>query len=172
MAYNSRTKKSKDYWETPPNIFELLNKEFQFTLDAAASDDNHLCANYFTKEVDGLKQDWKDEIVFCNPPYNKKDDWIKKCYEERQKDNTIIVMLIPNGTETESFHKYGMKAYEIRLMKGRIEFLINGKKPDKSGNNRGSIIIIFKKHSLKYPRLRPFYHKEKDLLKFKDLWCF
>ena len=55
-------------------------------------------------------------------------------------------MLIPNGTETEAFHEYCMKAYEIRLVKVRIEFLINRKKIEKSGNNRASILIIFKKH--------------------------
>jgi len=73
-------------------------------------------------------------------------------------------MLLPNGTETETFHKYCMKAYEIRLVKGRIEFLIKGVKIKKSGNNTPSVIVIFKKHDRKYPRLRPFYHKEKDLV--------
>jgi len=56
-----------------------------------------------------------------------------------------------------------MNAYEIRLVKGRIQFLINGKKPKKSGNNTPSCLIIFKKHDEKYPKLRPFYHKESDL---------
>lgn len=48
----------KDDWETPQTFFEKLNEEFQFTLDAAASDRNHKCDIYFTKETDGLSQIW------------------------------------------------------------------------------------------------------------------
>ena len=48
----------KENWETPQDFFNKLNEEFRFTLDAAASDDNAKCANYFTKEQDGLVQSW------------------------------------------------------------------------------------------------------------------
>ena len=40
----------KDYWETPQSLFDELNAEFNFTLDAAASDTNHKCKRYFTKK--------------------------------------------------------------------------------------------------------------------------
>lgn len=41
----------KDYWETPQSLFDELNAEFNFTLDAAASDANHKCERYFTKKI-------------------------------------------------------------------------------------------------------------------------
>lgn len=45
-------------WGTPQEFYEELNKEFGFTLDPCATDENHKCDKYFTQEMDGLKQDW------------------------------------------------------------------------------------------------------------------
>ena len=47
-----------DEWETPQDLFDKLNSVFHFTLDVCASDENHKCAKYFTREQDGLKQSW------------------------------------------------------------------------------------------------------------------
>lgn len=41
-------------WGTPQAFFDELDKEFHFDLDVAASDDNHKCSRYYTKETDGL----------------------------------------------------------------------------------------------------------------------
>jgi site-specific DNA-methyltransferase (adenine-specific) len=48
----------KNFWETPQKLFDELDAEFHFTLDAAASDENHKCARYFTQKDDGLRQNW------------------------------------------------------------------------------------------------------------------
>lgn len=47
-----------DSWATPQNFFDELNEEFHFELDPCADGQNHKCDNYFTKEQDGLIQDW------------------------------------------------------------------------------------------------------------------
>ena len=47
-----------DEWSTPQDVFDELNAEFHFDLDPCATDENHKCENYFTKEQDGLKQNW------------------------------------------------------------------------------------------------------------------
>ena len=49
---------NSDEWETPQALFDDLNAEFDFELDACASDDNHKCAEYYTIEQDGLKIMW------------------------------------------------------------------------------------------------------------------
>ena len=94
----------KNYWETPQEFFDKLNEKYHFTLDAAASHNNHKVDKYFTAEDDGLKQNWGGEIVFCNPPYGSKEtgEWTKKCYEEAQKPNTTVVLLIPARTDRPS----------------------------------------------------------------------
>lgn len=53
---------SKDDWETPQNLFDRLNDEFHFTLDPASSDYNAKCANHFTIDNDGLKQNWEGKL--------------------------------------------------------------------------------------------------------------
>ena len=45
-------------WATPQAFFDELNKEFHFTLDPCATEGNHKCPLYYTKEQDGLSQDW------------------------------------------------------------------------------------------------------------------
>lgn len=65
-------------WATPVNFFEELNKEFNFTLDPCATDDNAKCRKYFTVKQNGLLQDWGGEVVFCNPPYGRELPlWVK-----------------------------------------------------------------------------------------------
>lgn len=82
----------KDDWGTPQDLFDALNKEFNFTLDPCADEFNHKCDKYYTVQQDGLKQDWSGETVFCNPPYSRKTKenagqiaWVKKCYEESNR---------------------------------------------------------------------------------------
>nr|DAV98861.1 MAG TPA: DNA N-6-adenine-methyltransferase [Caudoviricetes sp.] len=48
----------KDDWGTPQKLYDVLNKEFGFTLDACADKNNYKCANYYTAEANGLKMDW------------------------------------------------------------------------------------------------------------------
>lgn len=113
-----------DLWSTPQDFFNSLNKEFNFTLDPCATPENAKCSKFFTKESDGLKQNWGGETVFCNPPYGRAiKDWVKKCYEESLKPETRVVMLIPARTDTSYFHDYIYhKAKEIRFIRGRLKF--------------------------------------------------
>ena len=55
----------KSCWETPRALFEQLDAEFHFTLDAAASDENHKCGRYFTEKEDGLRQNWGARRCFA-----------------------------------------------------------------------------------------------------------
>jgi phage N-6-adenine-methyltransferase len=57
---NALCSSKKMDWCTPQDFFNELNKEFGFTLDAAATDKSAKCAAYFTPETDGLKSSWKD----------------------------------------------------------------------------------------------------------------
>lgn len=115
-----------DKWETPQDFFDKLNEEFHFTLDPCADEFNHKCDTYFTEEQDGLRQDWSGNVVFCNPPYGNKETgwWTQKCWEEAQKPNTTVVLLIPARTDRKSFHQYiyNKPNVEIRFVQGRLKF--------------------------------------------------
>lgn len=110
-------------WETPQDFFDKLNAEFNFTLDPCANISNAKCKKFYTREQDGLMQDWQGETVFCNPPYGRElSKWVEKCYKESKKPNTIVVMLIPARTDTQYFHEYIYNKSEIRFLKGRLKF--------------------------------------------------
>lgn len=62
--------------------------------------------------------------VFCNPPYGRKiSQWVRKCYEESRRPDTLVVMLIPARTDTAYFHDWiYRKAREIRFIRGRLHY--------------------------------------------------
>lgn len=45
-------------WCTPQDFFDILNAEFHFVLDAAATERSAKCKKYYTPETDGLVQSW------------------------------------------------------------------------------------------------------------------
>lgn len=113
---------ASDEWSTPQDLFDVLNKEFNFTLDACASDTNHKCDKYFTQQTDGLSQKWEG-VVWVNPPYSDIKAWIKKAYEESQQGYCEkVVLLIPARTDTKIWHEYCQLGTDIRFIKGRLKF--------------------------------------------------
>ena len=111
-------------WCTPQDFYNKLNDEFEFVLDAAATEKTAKCPLYFTLETDGLSQSWDcGGAVFCNPPYGRKiGKWIKKAYEESLRIPYRIVLLIPARTDTSYFHDYIYGKAEIRFIRGRLRF--------------------------------------------------
>lgn len=134
----------KEDWETPGSFFDELNKEFDFNLDAAASDGNAKCNRYLTEEEDALNCSWgmsnwfrilgyrRKSRVFLNPPYGKTVGlWVAKSVEEVSSGNAeVVVMLLPARTDTQYFHKYiwdneqhcPRSGVEVRFVKGRLKF--------------------------------------------------
>lgn len=144
----------KQDWNTPKSLFNKLNEEFDFKWGLAADKDNALCPKFYTKEDDGLKQNW-DGTCWLNPPYGDKSskmvDWIKKAYQSSQENpNLTVVMLIPNRSNTKWFHNYCMKASEIRFICGRPKFGDN-----KHGLPQPLVLVIFKKAD--YTKFGSFY---------------
>ena len=130
---------ASDEWATPQDFFDKLNEEFGFTLDPCANTVNHKCDRYFTKEQNGLAQDWGEERVYCNPPYGRGiGEWVAKCSGHKG----LAVMLIPARTDTKWFHEYIYQKpnAEVRFVKGRLKF----------GNSSNSapfpsMVIVFNK---------------------------
>jgi len=95
--------KSMKYIRTPEDIWEKLKKEFPFTLDACASDKNHLLPKYYTRDNSCLDKDWTGEVVYCHPMF---DMHIGGFVEKACKERCVTVMLIPASVHTRYFHKY------------------------------------------------------------------
>jgi len=108
-------------WMTPQDFFDLLNDEFQFTLDPCSTHENAKCKKHYTLAEDGLSKSWAGETVFMNPPYGREiGKWMKKAYLESLKGATVVC-LVPARTDTQWFHEYAMKG-GIRFIKGRLKF--------------------------------------------------
>lgn len=109
-------------WSTPQDTYDQLHKEFNFTVDVAATSDNAKCNRYFTQADDGLNQSWDNETVWCNPPYGRTlKKWVEKASLARGGQ---VVMLIPARTDTSYFHDYIYQKpnVEIRFIRGRLKF--------------------------------------------------
>lgn len=120
----NRFASKKQDWETPQDLFGPLHKEFHFSLDVAASEENRKCDKYINENVDAMQISWGKEICWLNPPYGRGyplKQWVKKAYDESTKGATII-MLIPARTNTVWFHDYCLKYGEVRFIKGRPKF--------------------------------------------------
>lgn len=107
-------------WETPKDFFDRLNAQYHFVLDVCATAENAKCERYFTKEKNGLKQEWTG-CCWMNPPYGKGiGDWMRKAYESSIKGATVVC-LVPARTDTGWWHDYAMKA-QITFIRGRLKF--------------------------------------------------
>ena len=108
--FNSyRLSSIKQTWRTPKKVYELLNKEFTFTLDPCLSE-----------IIEGRFIDWDNQSVFVNPPYDNIQSWIEKGLNSK---NATIVYLLPVRTSVPYFHEYILPfADEIRFVKGRLKF--------------------------------------------------
>ena len=101
--YRKYSKPINKFIRTPKPLWETLNNEFHFTVDVCASDQNHLCDRYYTKENSGLDKSWDGEVVYCHPMYdNNIGKWYKKAYSE----HAITVILAPANTNAKYFHDY------------------------------------------------------------------
>lgn len=81
----------KNDWETPQELFDSLDSEFHFTLDAAASVSNHKLPRYFTEQDNGLLQDWGGNEFSAIPRMGtKKPASGQKSVGEKRKNPTRL----------------------------------------------------------------------------------
>ncbi|MEJ1301304.1 DNA N-6-adenine-methyltransferase [Lactiplantibacillus plantarum] len=120
---------NKEDWETPQDFYDRLNAKYHFEWNLAASDDNAKCSCYFTRDDNSLEQDWEglSGNLFLNPPYGRELKlWVKKAATTGLKDKQNLVMLIPSRTDTSYWHDYIFNHAEIKFLRGRLKFEVDG----------------------------------------------
>ena len=139
----NRNLNNSDNWETPKDLYDKLNKEFNFDFDPCP-----LNSGKIKPENDGLLIEW-GQSNFINPPYSRKlkEDFVKKAIKESKKGKTCV-LLLPVSTSTKLFHDYILpNKTEIRFIKGRVKFIGVNTYGEKVSNRCGmhdSMIVIFK----------------------------
>jgi phage N-6-adenine-methyltransferase len=132
-----------DDWGTPQAIYLPLDREFDFTLDVAASPENAKHVRYLTKDVDALGASWAGERVFCNPPYGRGlERWMMKGFTEASEHGALVVFLVPARTDTRWFHDIALPHAEIRFMRGRLSYTRGA--PGRKRAPFGSMVVIFR----------------------------
>jgi hypothetical protein len=77
--------------------------------------------------IDGLVQDWTNDVCWMNPPYNRYiKSWMRKAYNSAV-DGATVVCLVPARVDTRWWNDYAVYAHEIRFVEGRIKFERDGK---------------------------------------------
>lgn len=127
-------------------IRELEDRFGTFTLDAAAAKHNAKAKRYYTRDDDGLAQPWTGR-VWCNPPYSDCGAWVRKAWEEWNRNRGLsgslqiamgdatpppeaIVMLLPaNRVEqvwwqehVEPFRDRPGSPLRVEFQRGRMRF--------------------------------------------------
>lgn len=141
--------KGNDNFETPDELFDQLNRIFNFTLDAACTSTNCKCPKgyYYDKGQDSLKMNWGGDRVFCNPPFSRKSEFIKKAYMEVLFHNCpIVVMVLPlNCMDSEAFQNFVYTYFDFEILRGRVSFIDSETGKPKQKNNSGTVIVYFKR---------------------------
>jgi phage N-6-adenine-methyltransferase len=92
---------------TPDNVWLPLHREYDFTLDVAASKVNAKLPRFLTRDDDGLLRSWRGERVWCNPPFSRLEPWVAKAWFEMRAGCDVIVMLLPaNRCEQRFWQQY------------------------------------------------------------------
>lgn len=100
--HKKKRSKRSDERETPDDLFHQLNERYRFTIDAAASRRNHKVLIYWTRQTDGLKQNWSHQRLWINPPFSNITPWVEKAL---LFEAALAVLLVPAWTDRKWFQK-------------------------------------------------------------------
>jgi len=129
---------------TPQWLYNKLDKIYQFNLDPCATKESAKCAWYFTKEQDGLAQNWTNHRAFVNPPYSETKLWVEKAiYEVEHNGCELVVMLLPSRTGMKWFTQGCLPYYKkLIFIQGRLKF-----EGQENSAPFDSIIVVFEKNN-------------------------
>jgi len=166
---------------TPDDLWQVLDHEFRFELDAAADADNARCEFWIDEETNALREGsywvatqkagryknggghtYRNSVsrVFLNPPWSDPSPWLEKAYIEAQKSPSAVVVVVLYYTAGGDVAEWLQKASEIRLLCGGKKK--NGKaytgRPQfvtpgvaNSSNPRDVQIVIFRRKTTDTP---------------------
>jgi phage N-6-adenine-methyltransferase len=115
---------TKTDWGTPQDLFDAVNAEFHFVLDAAAHEGNAKCEAYYCKDMNSKILPWwcHGGNVWLNPPYGRGvGEWVEKAYLESLHGITVVVLVFVRS-DTKWWASWAMRADEVRLIRGRVKF--------------------------------------------------
>jgi len=116
-----------DEWYTPAKYIEAARQAFGGTIDVDPAS-NPLAQQtvkarqYFTKKIDGLKQEWPG-AVWLNPPYTVIRQFTDHLLAELDSGHCQSAILLgPSSTDAEWYHRAAARAEAWYFPDHRIKF--------------------------------------------------
>lgn len=135
-----------DEWATPKEFIRpLADCVGGFDLDPASGAEPEPHADVvYTKQEDGLSQEWFGN-VWLNPPFSDKEEWLRKTLNEVNANNAdLAVVLLPCDTSTKWFHNYVTQAIcHCFIGPGRQEFDRRSKAEGDGSPSFAILVAIF-----------------------------
>lgn len=142
-VYTSRgfmVSKESDQWETPQELFDELNKEFNFDIDLCANEHNtkceYYCTDYLAESVTitnnigehDLTLDFiENKVLFMNPPYSNPLPFMEKAFLDCKYNKIVCLLKVDPSTKWWAvfwdYEKHKPKlGCEVRFLSSRIKF--------------------------------------------------
>jgi gp44 len=135
-------------WYTPKTFFAQLGEHVTFGLDPCSPGVglSHVPARrVFTKDDDGLAQQWEG-LVFCNPPYGRDVGlWAEKCAAHGNS-----MALVFARVDTAWFQNAVATADGVFFLAGRVKFHKGSiRNPNKGNASAGSCLILWGEEAMR-----------------------
>jgi len=105
-----------DGWQTPADLFNVLNKEFNFDIDLTATKENSKCNDYYSDylndvfchrvkdyvrnySIKELSANTVDLTCFMNPPYSNPKLFIEKAWEDSRYCKIVCLVKCDPSTK-------------------------------------------------------------------------
>lgn len=160
-AHNTRilASSAEAIWRTPLDLVEMLDREFDFTLDTCASADNAIVpASYFGPDHydparrDALTADWRLGAMergrcraFLQPPYSRElkipiEPFIETGHRWAREPNSniTVVGLLPAAVQTRWWSRFALDADEIRFFTHRLKFWLTDEELEQVNTRRAA----------------------------------
>jgi hypothetical protein len=121
----------RDLWKTQQKLFDLLDKQYNFTFDCCANEVNHKCSDWSNDfEKSSVPTENEDMIAWMNPPFSKANQMFEHFFKVVKKGVAIFRC---DNMETKVWQEIILKNAEwIFIPKGRVSYT-----PFEVGNMRG-----------------------------------
>jgi DNA N-6-adenine-methyltransferase (Dam) len=110
---------------TPAYILEPVRMALGgfIELDPCTTPDNPCGAqDFYTPPQDGSLEPWDAGTIYVNPPYSAaRNKWVRKCVDAGL-NGSIVILLMPAATDTETFQLAATWAEAVLFIKGRVRF--------------------------------------------------
>ena len=118
-----------DEWGTPQELWDKLNKQYNFTIDLAASAENTKCDSYLAKDNSFLDWDFGDlfgHVFWLNPPFSLSHAFFTHLNMLGSKCGVAIYKA--SNTETKTWQEQIFKsATWVHFLAKRINYEGSGK---------------------------------------------